>query len=212
MTRPAWCRPSDAITACHRLLSPPFAGQWASTRPDLFPPDFCEALCRLHDGVGSHPLADARQLIEAELGAPLGQLFCVLNPLPLGTGSIAQVYEAVLCPPGAATEASCQLRPPTRAEVATAREEGRHVAVKVQHPGVRGRITQDLRLMHRAVAVVSLAAPSTHWFALREVRMERGQQAFGGREPAAGGHGGERDRAIAFQTLTPASLRPVPWR
>lgn len=158
-----------------RVPPPEFAGQWASTRPDLFPPDFCDALCRLHDGVESHSLAESQRLIEAELGAPLGTLFRVLNPRPLGTGSIAQVYEAVLCGPEPRPGARCQLRPPTRDEAERARAQGRHVAVKVQHPGVRGRIAQDLRLLHRAVAAVSLIIPSTRWFALREVRSGAGR-------------------------------------
>lgn len=40
-------------------------GQWAATRPDLFPPDLCRALSRLQTAAPRHSFAQTRRIVEA---------------------------------------------------------------------------------------------------------------------------------------------------
>lgn len=43
-------------------------GQWAATRPDLFPPDLCSKLAQLQTGAPTHPFAYTRHAVEAAFG------------------------------------------------------------------------------------------------------------------------------------------------
>lgn len=43
-------------------------GQWAATRPDLFPPDLCTKLAQLQTGAPTHPFAYTRQAVESAFG------------------------------------------------------------------------------------------------------------------------------------------------
>jgi predicted unusual protein kinase regulating ubiquinone biosynthesis (AarF/ABC1/UbiB family) len=81
---------------------------------------FQGALARLQ--ADAPPMAPelASEVIESELGKPPGDLFAEFSPTPVAAASIGQVHEARL-------------------------HNGRHVAVKVQYPGVAEAIRSDLR-------------------------------------------------------------------
>ena len=102
-------------------LRGPFAklGQFASLRVDLVGPELREALVSLRDRVEPIPFAWVRQVVEAELGAPLPALFSEFDPSPLGAASIAQVHAARLL-------------------------DGRPVVVKVQYPWLARSRAADL--------------------------------------------------------------------
>lgn len=93
------------------------AGQWASTRPDMFPRDFCTVLERLQTGAPSHPPPLSRAAIEAAFGLPLDELFEEFEDEPVASGSIAQIHRAKLHPELAARFGVTK---------------GKHVAVKVR--------------------------------------------------------------------------------
>ena len=97
-------------------------GQLLSTRPDLLPADYIRALSRLQDTIV--PVQGERivQIVQAELQAPVDELFQSFDLQPLATASMAQVHRAVL-------------------------RDGTEVAVKVQRPGVRQRIEIDLEVL-----------------------------------------------------------------
>lgn len=97
-------------------------GQLLSTRPDMIPPDYLAALERMQEKVAPVPVEPIQQVVESELGAPLGKLFAVFDPVPLGCASIAQVHRAVL-------------------------RDGRQVAVKVQKPEVAAQLRSDLAVL-----------------------------------------------------------------
>ncbi len=97
-------------------------GQLLSTRPDLLPADYIHALSRLQDTIQPVPAARIVQIVQAELGAPIDELFQTFDDRPLATASMAQVHRAVL-------------------------RDGSEVAVKVQRPGVRQRIEIDLEVL-----------------------------------------------------------------
>lgn len=63
--------------------------------------------------------SEIRRVVEEELGAPIDRLFAAWDDAPLASASIGQVHRAVL-------------------------ENGREVAVKVQHPGIARAVESDL--------------------------------------------------------------------
>ncbi len=70
--------------------------QWAATRPDLFHPDVCEALTRLHSGAPSHTYLFTRQAIERAFKRNMDDIFSSFETAPVASGSIAQVHRGVL--------------------------------------------------------------------------------------------------------------------
>jgi ubiquinone biosynthesis protein len=98
-------------------------GQLLSTRPDLLPANYIQALSRLQNTVKPVPGDKVTAIIESELGAPLSELFTSFDCEPLAAASMAQVHRAFL-------------------------PDGSEVAVKVQRPGVRQRIEIDIEILN----------------------------------------------------------------
>eukprot|EP00198_Chlamydomonas_reinhardtii_P013171 XP_001702508.1 predicted protein [Chlamydomonas reinhardtii] len=117
-------------------------GQWASTRPDLFPEDLCLHLEQLQTSAPAHSAAHSIATVQAAFDSPLGELFEVFSEQPLASGSIAQIHVATLSEKGAAL-------------VGGGATAGATVAVKVRHPGVTGIMHRDFILMQRAAALCS---------------------------------------------------------
>jgi predicted unusual protein kinase regulating ubiquinone biosynthesis (AarF/ABC1/UbiB family) len=105
-------------------LGPTFVklGQLLSTRPDLMPPAYLQALARLHDRVEPFPFAEVETIVTSELGVRLSKAFAEFDSTPLAAASLGQVHRARL-------------------------RYGRRVAVKVQRPGVRERVMEDLEAL-----------------------------------------------------------------
>ncbi len=112
-------------------LGPTFVkfGQILSTRSDIIPEGVLFELQKLQDTVAPIPLEVARAVMERELGMPVGKLFAGLDPAPLGSASIGQVYKAQL-------------------------HGGEQVAIKVQRPEAPRRVTADLALMRDFAALL----------------------------------------------------------
>jgi ubiquinone biosynthesis protein len=105
-------------------LGPTFIklGQLLSTRPDVLPPAYVESLTRLQDKVGPFPYAEVERIVTSELGVRMSRAFQEFDPEPLAAASLGQVHRATL-------------------------RSGREVAVKVQRPGIRERIAQDMEVL-----------------------------------------------------------------
>ena len=97
-------------------------GQWASTRPDVFPERLCAVLSELHSQAPRHGWAHTLREVEAAMGKPLLAAFASFEQEPFASGSIAQMHRA--------TDLS-----------------GQPLAVKVRHPNVVERIQTDFALM-----------------------------------------------------------------
>ena len=95
-------------------------GQLLSTRGDLLPPQYLDALARLQDKVEPFSFAEVEQTIEEELGFRLSKGFASFEAKPVAAASLGQVHRA-------------QLR------------DGRQVAVKVQRPQARAQVADDLK-------------------------------------------------------------------
>jgi predicted unusual protein kinase regulating ubiquinone biosynthesis (AarF/ABC1/UbiB family) len=97
-------------------------GQALSTRPDLVPPTYLEELTRLQDQLPAFPNEIAYQFIEEELGAPPSEIYAEFSGQPIAAASLGQVYKGRL-------------------------KTGEEVAIKVQRPDLRERITIDLYIL-----------------------------------------------------------------
>ncbi len=112
-------------------LGPTFVklGQVASTRPDLFEPEFIAELEKLCDDVPPFEFAEVRRIVESELGRPLEELFAHFDPQPLAAASIGQVHRARLA-------------------------DGAQVVVKVQRPGIHPVIRVDLEILEHLAGLI----------------------------------------------------------
>jgi len=102
-------------------------GQMLSTRPDIVPPAYEAELRKLTDSVPPFPGGTAREIIEKELGRPIGEIFAEFDEVPIAAGSIAQVHYATLT-------------------------TGEPVVVKVKRPKIESVMMTDLDLLE-ALAV-----------------------------------------------------------
>ncbi|MCO5599358.1 hypothetical protein L7F22_053459 [Adiantum nelumboides] len=126
-------------------------GQWAATRPDLFPRDLCIELTKLHANAPAHKFSYTVQTIERAFGKRLNEIFVEFDERPVASGSIAQVHKATLQNSGALGK---QKGPMT-------------VAVKVRHPGVTDVIRRDFIIINW-VANLSTLIPGLKWLRLDE--------------------------------------------
>lgn len=110
-------------------------GQILSTRPDVVGEGLAEQLKYLQDKLPPFPVETARQMIEAELGLPVDQVFADLSE-PVAAASIAQVHRATLV------------------------EGGQDVAVKVLRPGIERAFRTDIDAFYLMASLVDTLAPS----------------------------------------------------
>jgi ubiquinone biosynthesis protein len=103
-------------------------GQVLAMRRDLLPDAYVDELDLLLDQLPALDFDAVRATVEAELGAPLTKLFASFSETPLAAATIAQVHEATL-------------------------QDGRHVAVKVQRPGLEEMIATDVAALAYLVAL-----------------------------------------------------------
>src|SRR3954464_2209960 len=77
VTPPGEEEPPQQLAADLERMGPTFVkiGQLLSTRPDLLPLPYMEALARLQDKVGPFPFLEVEAIVSAELGGRLSQAF-----------------------------------------------------------------------------------------------------------------------------------------
>jgi len=112
-------------------LGPTFIklGQLLSTRGDLLPPQYLEALERLQDSVEPFPYEEVERIVSSELGARISKLFLDFDTQPTAAASLAQVHRATM-------------------------RDGRVVVVKVQRPDVREVIVEDLEALEKVAEFI----------------------------------------------------------
>jgi len=97
-------------------------GQMIASSPTAFSKATTEEFARCLDSVRPIPLAQMRRILREDLGELADSAFEQIDEAPLASASIAQVHAGVL-------------------------RNGMAVVIKVQRPGIRARIEQDLALM-----------------------------------------------------------------
>ncbi|HEY9077742.1 MAG TPA: AarF/ABC1/UbiB kinase family protein [Anaerolineaceae bacterium] len=102
-------------------------GQALSARNDLLPPEYIEELSKLQDEVPPIPFEPIRALIQQELGESPEKIFKSINPTPIASASIGQVYAARL-------------------------QNDQEVVIKVIRPGVEASIERDLEIVQDIAA------------------------------------------------------------
>lgn len=103
-------------------------GQLLSARPDVLPAELVEELAQLQDRVPAFSFEVVQALLEQELGERCAEIID-LEPVPLGSASLAQVHRASL-------------------------RSGRQVVLKVQRPGLERLFRLDLEVLQQVAAVV----------------------------------------------------------
>ncbi len=80
------------------ILGPTYVklGQILSLRQDILPEMVTDELRNLLSDLPPVPFDQILEIIEAELGRPLDEIFVEVNPVPLGSASIAQSHWAQL--------------------------------------------------------------------------------------------------------------------
>ena len=105
--------------------------QWATTRQDLFSAEFCQYFGKLRDDTEGHTWKETQKILRDELGNSVAQNVLQINPKPIGSGCIAQVYQGKLL------ESTGQY------------PKGTEVAIKVQHPGIWDKVCCDFYILHK---------------------------------------------------------------
>lgn len=105
-------------------------GQLLSTRPDLLPSSYIQALSHLQADVAPVSWEAIDTVLRQELGQAPELVFETIDPTPIAAGSIAQIHRAIL--------------------------KGKQpVAVKIQRPGIESVVAQDISLFRQVASLLS---------------------------------------------------------
>lgn len=129
------------------MLGPAFIklGQWASTRPDLYPPHVTAKLASLQDDVKTvHTMATVERTLRENLGDNWKELL-ELEPEPIGAGCIAQVFKGKIID----SKILQEIRNNTASKDSGIKDvkNEQSVAVKVIHPHVKDLLNVDMELL-----------------------------------------------------------------
>ena len=104
-------------------------GQLISILTNFLPETFRSELEELQDRIPPRPVEEIALRIRREFGKEPTELFATFNPIAVASASLAQVHEATL-------------------------EDGRHVAVKVQHANIEQIARTDLRTIRSILNLI----------------------------------------------------------
>jgi ubiquinone biosynthesis protein len=140
---------AEDLTCALEELGPCFIkfGQVMSTRPDMLPLPYVQALSRLQNTVKPVPTDKIMEIIEYELGASHTKLFRCIDHEPLATASIAQVHKAVL-------------------------HNGSQVVIKVQRPGIQQQVETDMEVMQEVAHFLTKYTPFGLRYGLLQIVQE----------------------------------------
>ena len=143
--RPAPSPLADELADDLERLGPTYIklGQLLSTRADFLPPAYIQALARLQDRVEPFSFGDVERIVAEELGIRISKAFSEFEATPVAAASLGQVHRAKL-------------------------RDGRAVAVKVQRPGIRERIADDLSAFLELAKFLDKHSDSLGRFKLQE--------------------------------------------
>lgn len=119
-------------------LGPTFVkfGQILSNQPDLLPKELIIELEKLQDNVPPFSIKVARKKVESELKKSVDVLFKKFDAEPFASASMAQVHKAIL-------------------------NTGEKVALKIQRPGIKEIIAEDIHVMYSLAKMLEKRVPSS---------------------------------------------------
>ncbi len=128
----------ERLRLAFEQLGPTFIklGQLIASRPDLVPEDIYGEFKKLLDEVPPFPYEEVKRLVEAELKAPLSEIYGDFEKRPMAAASIAQVHRAAL-------------------------RDGTPVVVKIQRPHIERIIDTDIELMYIMAKLLDRYVPET---------------------------------------------------
>ena len=71
-------------------------GQFIASAPTLFPPEYVQEFHNCFDRAPSVPFEEIQSILREELGRPLESVYEYVDPTPIASASIAQVYSSML--------------------------------------------------------------------------------------------------------------------
>jgi predicted unusual protein kinase regulating ubiquinone biosynthesis (AarF/ABC1/UbiB family) len=115
---------AQELSADLEKMGPTFIklAQLLSTRADLLPVPYLEALTRLQDDVKPFSFSEVEKIVTEELGVRISKAFAEFEATPVAAASLGQVHRARM-------------------------RDGRAVVVKVQRPDIREVIVKDLEIL-----------------------------------------------------------------
>lgn len=129
-------------------------GQLLSTRADLLPPAYLEALSRLQDNIEPFPYEEVERIVSTEIGVRISKAFAEFETVPLAAASIGQVHRARL-------------------------RGGETVVVKVQRPGIREQIVLDLEALDEVAGFLDAHTETGQHFEFQNTLAELRKSLFG---------------------------------
>jgi ubiquinone biosynthesis protein len=109
-------------------------GQMLSTRPDICPQYLMDEFENLHAKVSVSPFSEFEPVLTDELGSDWKRYFRDIRTDPIGCASLAQVYKVQL-------------------------KSGKDAVVKIQRPGVRASMLEDMALLSTVVRQLARRMP-----------------------------------------------------
>lgn len=122
-------------------LGPTFIkfGQILSNRPDLIPFELVLEFEKLQDRVPPMPDYRVKEVVVSELKKDIDDLFAWFDPHPFASASMAQVHKVTL-------------------------HSGKRVALKIQRPGIKDVILEDIKVMYTIAEILENRIPSLKSF------------------------------------------------
>ncbi|MCC6572503.1 MAG: AarF/ABC1/UbiB kinase family protein [Planctomycetes bacterium] len=126
--------PPEELATDLEKLGPTFVklGQVLSTRADMVPVQYLDALAQLQDRVGPFEFEQVEAIIREEFGQGVAKTFNTFDPTPIASASLGQVHKASLA-------------------------DGHEVAVKIQRPDIRAKLADDLEVLDEVAGMMEAA-------------------------------------------------------
>jgi ubiquinone biosynthesis protein len=141
-------------------------GQIISTRADLVPAEYVKELVKLQNALKPLPAELIKEVIVAELGHPMDQIFASFDDQAIGVASIGQVHAAKL-------------------------KDGTDVVVKVQKPGVQAQVDEDMEILRQLAASASQGSEIARQYDLKGVVQETSETLRAEMDYVREGHSAE---------------------
>ncbi|HET8614374.1 MAG TPA: AarF/UbiB family protein [Actinomycetales bacterium] len=137
---------AEDLTSALESMGPTFVklGQLLSSRVDLLPPAYTRALSRLQDDVEPFGFAEVEDIVSSELGVRLSRAFSRFDERPVAAASLGQVHRAAM-------------------------RDGREVVVKVQRPGIRRQVLDDMEVLGEIAGFVEAHSETARRYAIADL-------------------------------------------